>query len=230
MVYERQPRQAAATAAPGAAGASGGLAAETPFGSAATNPASKIGATGPFKPLQQIPAVLMTAIRTPNGGSVPVIALTADGGSFVGVATINAALARVDMLFRRYVAADGKIYDIDALAYAREGSNLTQGLPADVKVVAPTLALDAAQNSANSLNTYVQNAAAAAKGTQGTSVAIGDNLSISGPSASSLASTLLGGLGSTFKMPENTQTIIRVATVPGNSPMTIIAGLGGEMR
>ena len=230
VVYERAPK---AAPTPGAASPSGAgtLAAETPFGSDATNPASRIGATGPFKPLQQVPATLMTAIRTPNGGSVPVVAVTADGGSFVGLATINAALARVDMQFRRYVAADGQIYAVDALAYSRDAGGLTQGLAAEIQAVAPTLALDAAQNSANALNSYVQNAAAAAaKSGQGTSVNIGDNLTLSGPSVATLAQTLVGGLGSTFRMPENTQSVTRIATVKGNLPMIVIAGLGGEGR
>ena len=172
----------------------------------------------------------MTAIRTPGGGSVPVVAVTQDGGSFVGLATINATLARVDMQFRRYVAADGKISAIDALAYSRDANGLTQGLAAEIQAVAPTLALDAAQNSANALNTYVQNAAAAALKNQGTSVNIGDNLTLSGPSVANLAQTLLGGLGSTFRMPENTQSITRIATVRGSVPMIVIAGLGGEGR
>lgn len=226
MVYERAPKTAAA-----AASGAGGLPAETPFGSAAGNPASQIGATGPFTPLQQVPATLVMAISALNGASVPVVAVTADGGSFVGLATINATLARVDVSFRRYVAADGKIYTVDALAYAREPGGLTQGLHADIKPTAPTLALDAAQNSANALNTYVQNlAAAAAKGGQGTSINIGDNLTLSGPSAATLAQTLVGGLGSTFRMPENTQSISRVATVNGGTPMVVIVGMGSEGR
>jgi hypothetical protein len=230
VVYERAPK-AAATPEAASSGGTGTLATETPFGSDATNPASKIGATGPFKPLQQVPATLMTAIRTPNGGAVPVVAVTPDGGSFVGLATINATLARVDMQFRRYVAADGKIYAVDALAYSRDEGGLTQGLAAEIQAVAPTLALDAAQNSANALNSYVQNAAAAAaKSGQGTSVNIGDNLTLSGPSVATLAQTLVGGLGSTFRMPENTQSITRIATVKGNLPMIVIAGLGGEGR
>ncbi|WP_034359685.1 hypothetical protein [Deinococcus phoenicis] len=226
MVYERAPKTAATTAS-----GAGGLPAETPFGSDAGNPASQIGATGPFTPLQQVPATLLMAISALNGASVPVVAVTADGGSFVGLGTINATLARVDMTFRRYVAADGKIYTVDALAYARETNGLTQGLHADIKPTAPTLALDAAQNSANALNTYVQNlAVAAAKGGQGTSINIGDNLTLSGPSAATLAQTLVGGLGSTFRMPENTQTISRVATVNGGTPMIVIVGMGSEGR
>lgn len=201
---------------------------ETPFGSDTTNAASKIGATGPFKPLQQIPAALLTGLRTPNGGSVPVVATSQDGGSFVGVATVNAALARVDLLFRRYIAPDGKIYSIDALAYARENGGLVQGIPATVEAIAPTLALDAAQNSASALNTYVQNVAvAAAKGGSGTTINLGDGNTLSGPSAASLAQTLLGGLGSTFQMPQNTQSILRVASVKTNAQMVILAGLGG---
>lgn len=215
---------------PGRSETASTLPAETPFGSDASNPSAKIGATGPFKPLQQVSATLLTALRTPNGASVPVLAVTPDGGSFVGLATINATLARVDMQFRRYVAADGNIYSIDALAYSREPNGLTQGLAAQIQSVAPTLALDAAQNSANALNTYVQNTAAAAARGPGTNVAIGDNASLSGSAAATLAQTLLGGLGSTLRMPENTQSITRIATVKGNAPMVVIAGLGGEGR
>lgn len=231
MVYERKSQAAPAdqpTPATPPSPSSTSTGTETPFGSDTANPASKIGATGPFTPLQQIPATLLTGIRTPNGGSVPVVAVTEGGGSFVGVATVNAVLARVDLLFRRYIAPDGNIHQIDALAYARDGNGLTQGIPAAVEAFAPTLALDAAQNSANALNTYVQNAAAAAvKGGSGTTINLGDGNTLSGPSAASLAQTLLGGLGATFKMPENTQSILRVASVKSTAPMIVIAGLGG---
>lgn len=79
--------------------------AETPFGGDATNAASKLGALGPYRNLQQVPVRLVTAVYALTGGSVPVVVVTADGGSFVGVGTINGQLARVDMAFRRYIDA-----------------------------------------------------------------------------------------------------------------------------
>ncbi|WP_084045045.1 hypothetical protein [Deinococcus hopiensis] len=213
-------------APPAAAGNT--LPAETPFGSTATTEASKIGETGPFKPLQQVPGHLITAINTLTGGTVPVVVVTRDGGSFVGVGTINGQLARVDMVFRRYIDAKGKVYAVDALAYSVEGANLTQGVAASIEPVAPTLAIDAAQNGVSALQEALM-AALNAKGQSGTKIAVGDGATISSDALPPLWQILAGGVGSTFTMPKNTQSISRVAKVRSNTTMTVIVGLGGEM-
>ncbi len=198
---------------------------ETPFGSDSAVPTSRLGALGPFRNLQQIPVQLVTAIYTLSGGSVPVVVVTADGGSFVGSATVNGQLARVDMSFRRYVAPDGTVSDVDALAYTLEGKNLTQGVPATIIPAAPTLAIDAAQNSASALQTALM--AALDNKSSAPVVAVGEGASISTGALPPLWQILAGGLGKTFTLPQNTQSITRAAKVNTSTPMTLIIGLGG---
>lgn len=199
--------------------------AETPFGGDATNAASKLGALGPYKNLQQVPVRLVTAVYALTGGSVPVVVVTADGGSFVGVGTINGQLARVDMSFRRYIDAGGQVFEIDALAYSVEGQNLTQGVPARISPVAPTLALDAAQNGASALQGAVQSALTANAG-NGPKIAIGDGAAIASNALPPLWQILAGGVGETFSLPKATQSISRIARVDSNTQLTLIVGIG----
>lgn len=235
LVYERTPKPAprpapaATPAAPATAPAPGNttagtLPAETPFGSAVTNPASKIGATGPFKELQRVNGTLVTAIYALTGGSVPVLVVTADGGSFVGVGTINGQLGRVDMSFRRYVAPTGQVHDIDALAFTQDGQNLTQGIPAAIEAAAPTLALDVAQNSASALQQYLMQSLNAQGGS---TVVNGGTNTISPNALPPLWQILAGGAGSTFQMPKTTQSVVRIAKVNSATKMTLIVGLTG---
>lgn len=199
--------------------------AETPFGGTATNAASKLGALGPYKNLQQVPVRLVTAVYALTGGSVPVVVVTADGGSFVGVGTINGQLARVDMTFRRYIDAKGQVFEIDALAYSVEGKNLTQGVPARIEPIAPTLALDAAQNGANALQGAVQSALNA-NASNGPKIAIGDGAAIASNALPPLWQILAGGVGETFALPKATQSITRAAKVDSNTQLTLIIGIG----
>lgn len=200
--------------------------AETPFGGTATNGASKIGALGPYKNLQQVPVRLVTAVYALTSGSVPVVVVTPEGGSFVGVGTINGQLARVDMAFRRYVDPQGQVFEVDALAYTVEGKNLTQGVPASISPVAPTLALDAAQNGASALQaaltTALSNTGNAPK------IAIGDGASISSNALPPLWQILAGGVGQTFALPKATQSISRIAKVDSNTQMVLILGIGAS--
>ncbi|WP_135230563.1 hypothetical protein [Deinococcus fonticola] len=234
-----EPETASTTAAPSSlglfgdtSGANNGASstagtAEKPFGSDASVPASRLGAVGPFRNLQQIPVRLVTAIHTLTGNSVPVLVVTADGGSFVGVGTINGQLARVDMTFRRYVAPDGAVSDVDALAYTLEGSNLTQGIPANIVPIAPTLGIDMAQNGAAALQGAVQSALENA-GKSASQIAIGDGASISANALPPLWQILMGGVSKTFTMPTNTQSVMRAAKVSTNTPMTLIVGIGNN--
>lgn len=199
--------------------------AETPFGGTATNAASKLGALGPYKNLQQVPVRLVTAVYALTGGSVPVVVVTADGGSFVGVGTINGQLARVDMAFRRYIDAGGQVFEIDALAYSVEDQNLTQGVPARIEPIAPTLALDAAQNGANALQGAVQSALSVNAG-NGPKIAIGEGAAIASNALPPLWQILTGGVGETFALPKATQSISRIARVDSNTQLTLIVGLG----
>jgi hypothetical protein len=221
-------RSGEATASPSGASSaappSTALPAETPFGGDATNPATTLGATGPFRNLQQVSVKMVTAIYAVGGASVPVLVTTEDGGAFVGVGSVNGLLARVDLSFRRYVDPRGRVYEIDALGYTRAGGNLTQGVPARVQVVAPSLALDAAQNSASALQTAVAGALKSAQ-SSAPQVAVGDGATVSGPTLPPLWQILGGGLADTFKMPAGSQSIVRVAQIDSHTPLTVLIGL-----
>lgn len=201
--------------------------AETPFGSSATNQASRLGALGPFKNLQQVPARLVTAVFALTGGSVPVVVVTPDGGSFVGVGTINGQLGRVDMQFRRYIDAGGQVFEIDALAYSVEGNNLTQGVAARIEPIAPTLALDAAQNGVSALQGAVQSSLNAMT-SNAPKIAIGDNATIASHALPPLWQILAGGVSQTFTLPKAAQSITRAARVDSNTPMVLILGIGAQ--
>ena len=227
LVYERTPKVAQTAVTPGtpraaASATAGSLPPETPFGSGITLPAAKIGATGPFTDLERVSGTLVTAIYALTGGTVPVLVVTGDGGSFVGVGTINGQLGRVDMSFRRYVSPTGEVFDIDALAYTQEGTNLTQGIPAVIEAAAPTLALDVVQNSASALQQYLMQSL---NNQGGTTVLNGGTNTISPNALPPLWQMLAAGAGSTFQLPKTTQSVVRIARVSSSTKMTLIVGL-----
>lgn len=119
------------------------------------------------------------------------------------------------------------MYAVNAVAYTLAGRDLTQGVVAFIQAAAPTLALDAAQNSVSALQTAVSSALSSAR-QPGTQVAVGDGASVSGATLPPLWQLLAGGLSSTFKLPENTQSIIWVGKVASGTPMTLIIGLNGN--
>lgn len=106
-----------------------------------------------------------------------------------------------------------------------EGQNLTQGVSARIEPIAPTLALDAAQNGANALQGAVKSALTANAG-NGPKIAIGDGAAIASNALPPLWQILAGGIGETFALPKATQSISRIAEVDSNTQLTLIVGLG----
>ncbi|WP_216327847.1 hypothetical protein [Deinococcus aestuarii] len=215
IMYQRS------AASPGAAGAPGAATGPTEFGTTAAAP--QVDPDAPkFSPTSQIPAKTLTAIRTAAGVAVPLVVVSQDG-NWIGTATYNAALGRVDMTFNSFVhMKSGKTYPVQALGYQAVGGNLTQGVAASVHPIAPTLGLDLARAGLNSLNVYTQ----ALQGA-GTTTTNGSVTTIT-RQAPAFVQVLRGELGKLAQLPEDNQTISVVADVPTNTDVIILFGVGAS--
>ncbi|PNY79220.1 hypothetical protein CVO96_20095 [Deinococcus koreensis] len=173
-----------------------------------------------FSPTSQIPAKTLTAIRTAAGVAVPVVVVSSEG-NWIGTASYNPALGRVDMTFGRFVhMKSGKTYPVQALGYQAAGGNLAQGVAASVRPMAPTLGLDLARAGLNSLNVYTQALSAA-----GTTTTNGTVTTVN-RQAPAFAQVLQGELGKLAQLPEGHETITVVADVATNTDVIILFGVG----
>lgn len=142
-----------------AAGASGTSMAAAP--AAPPTPAAFAQAPDPdapkFAPTSVIKGKLFSNIRTAAGLAVPVIVLS-QHGNWVGLASYNTQLGRVDMRFTSFVLSkNGRSYPVDASAYqAGNNGTVSEGVAANVHPIAPTLAVDLARAGLNSLTTCTQ--------------------------------------------------------------------------
>ena len=159
-------------------------------------------------------ATLVTGIEAVAGSSFPVVAHSAQG-DWIGQASVNATLSRVDIAFSRFVQG-GKVMDVNALAY---DPGLTQGLTASMREVAPALASDPVRSGLSGLNTYAQSLAGS-----GTTLVQGGAALVQG-NAVPLGTALLGELGQVFKTPENQPSFVRVAKVERGAPLLILVGV-----
>lgn len=207
------------SAASSAAGAPATAMGPAEFGTTAAAP--QVDPDAPkFSPTSQIPAKTLTAIRTAAGVAVPLVVVSNDG-NWIGTATYNAALGRVDMTFGSFVhMKSGKTYPVQALGYQAVGGNLTQGVAASVHPIAPTLGLDLARAGLNSLNVYTQ----ALQGA-GTTTTNGSVTTIT-RQAPAFVQVLRGELGKLAQLPEDNQTISVVADVATNTDVIILFGVG----
>lgn len=215
IMYQRSAAPSSAADAPATATGS------AEFGTTAAAP--QVDPDAPkFSPTSQIPAKTLTAIRTAAGVAVPLVVVSQDG-NWIGTATYNAALGRVDMTFGSFVhMKSGKTYPVQALGYQAVGSNLTQGVAASVHPIAPTLGLDLARAGLSSLNVYTQALANA-----GTTTTNGSVTTIT-RQAPAFVQVLRGELGKLAQLPEDNQTISVVADVPTNTDVIILFGVGAS--
>lgn len=173
-----------------------------------------------FSPTSQIPAKTLTAIRTAAGVAVPVVVVSSEG-NWIGTASYNPALGRVDMTFGSFVhMKSGKTYPVQALGYQAAGGNLSQGVAASVRPIAPTLGLDLARAGLNSLNVYTQALSAA-----GTTTTNGTVTTVN-RQAPAFVQVLQGELGKLAQLPEGNETITVVADVATNTDVIILFGVG----
>lgn len=215
IMYQRS------AASPDAAGAPATATGPAEFGTTAAAP--QVDPDAPkFSPTSQIPAKTLTAIRTAAGVAVPLVVVSNDG-NWIGTATYNAALGRVDMTFNSFVhMKSGKTFPVQALGYQAVGGNLTQGVAASVHPIAPTLGLDLARAGLNSLNVYTQALANA-----GTTTTNGSVTTIT-RQAPAFVQVLRGELGKLAQLPEDNQTISVVADVPTNTDVIVLFGVGSS--
>jgi hypothetical protein len=213
LMYQRSSSPSTVAGAP--AGAPG------PVESGTTAAAPQVDPDAPkFSPTTQIPGKTLTAIRTAAGVAVPLVVVSNEG-NWIGTATYNAPLGRVDMTFNSFVhMKSGKTYSVQALGYQAAGGNLTQGVAANVHPIAPTLGLDLMRAGLNSLNVYTQTLANASTSTTNGSVTTITR------QAPTFVQVFRGEVGKLAQLPEDNQTISTVADVATNTDVIILFGVG----
>ncbi|GEM49822.1 hypothetical protein [Deinococcus cellulosilyticus] len=198
--------------------------AETPAPAALTSSGSSTAQSGgqqvdpnapTFTPTEILDAQLVTGIATVQGRQIPVVAKTSLG-MFVGHAVLDTQLSRIQMEFNRMVK-DGKLYEVAALGF--ESGSLIQGVPATTRDVAYNLAADLLRSGLNGLNTYAQGLA------NGSTTTFGNGITTQSQNAVPLSTVLAGELGKVFKLPDNTQTFVRVGEIPAGTPFSLIIGI-----
>ena len=175
-----------------------------------------------FTPTSVIQGKLFSNIRTAAGLAVPVIVVS-EGGNWVGVATYNTPLGRVDMRFTSFVLnKNGKSYPVEASAY-QQGQNgtVSEGVGASIHPIAPTLAVDLARAGINSLNTFTQ-----ALQNSGTTSVNGSIISTT-RQAPELVQVVRGEIGKVFALPEGNVSIRIVADVAAGTTVQVVYGVGG---
>lgn len=163
----------------------------------------------------RIPARLITTIYTAETATTPVL-VQSEQGLWLGRATLGTS-KRVEVIFEKFIDQKGSEYPVQALAY---DTNLTQGLACAIDLVAPTLATDLLQSSLAGLSTYLSGQLGS--GTTTTTPIGGSTQTRTPPN---LIDSILGTIGGIFKLPEANQTIVRVARVEKDTPLTVIYGV-----
>lgn len=162
---------------------------------------------------------LFSDIRTAAGMAVPAIVVSKDG-NWIGTATYNVPLGRVDIRFDAYVQyKNNKSYPVQATAFQVVNGRMAEGVGANIHPIAPTLAVDLARAGLNSLNVYttaLQNA---------NTVTSNGSLITSNKTAPALVQVVRGELGKVFALPEGNQSINVVADVIGGTEIQVVYGV-----
>lgn len=189
------------------------------FGQAVDPDAPRFAATS------VITGKLFTSIRAAAGMAVPVIVLSQDG-NWVGSASYNTRLGRVDMRFTSFVMhKNSKVYPVFATAYQKASNGtLSEGVSANVHPIAPTLALDLARAGLNGLNAYTQSLQNA-----GTTTYNG-SLVTTTRQAPELVQVLRGEVGKVFALPEGNQSIQIVADIAAGTEVQLVYGVGSDQQ
>ncbi len=212
LLYQRAPASSPGEGAPPTA------ASPETSGGAAAGPQPDPRGPG-FGPTSRIPARTLTSVRTAAGVSVPVVVASREG-NWIGSATYDASLGRVDLSVHSFVdLKSGRRFPVQALGYQLQGDELTQGVMARLHPVAPTLGLDLARAALNSLNVYAQ-----ALGNAGTITTTGSMTTVT-RQAPGLPQLLGGELGKLAQLPEGNQTIRVVADVASGTDVILLVGV-----
>jgi hypothetical protein len=175
-----------------------------------------------FAPTTLINGKLYGAVQAAAGMNVLVMVLS-PVGIWVGTASYNTALGRVDMVFQSLVnLKNRKSYPVQALGYQTTKGQLRQGVMANVHPIAPTLPLDLARTALNSFNSYTQ-----ALGNSGTT-SVSGSLVTTSKTAPDLSQVVRGEIGKVFALPAGTQSITVVAEVADGTPIQVVYGVGAS--
>ncbi|WP_236622595.1 hypothetical protein [Thermus tengchongensis] len=105
----------------------------------------------PYLPGARLEGRLAVRLVVPEGQEVPVALETEDGATFLGKAKLSPT-RRVEVNLDQAVLA-GKVFPVRAVVL---GSDLAQGLPAQVREEAPSLVADLVRGSLRGLSDYVR--------------------------------------------------------------------------
>jgi hypothetical protein len=149
----------------------------------------------------------------PEGEEVPVAVETEDGAVVLGKAKLSPT-RRVDLVLDQVVLA-GRAFPVRAVAL---GSDMAQGLPAQVREEAPSLVADLVRGSLRGLSDYVR---ARSQQTTITTTPGGGTVVQQGQTPP-LELFLGAAAADLFAVPQGTRAVVRVAEVAEGTPLTVL--------
>ena len=173
-------------------------------------------AAGPKLPVAgtTIPAVLTGDVTTALGGAMPVIVRAADGGLWIGAATIDGT-KRMQILFDRLVnPTTGTVSPIRAMAFAAGGK---AGLDAKITNKAPGLVTDLLRAAISGVDRYVTTLAS-----QKTTTVTPNGTTVQTDNSPTLGQTILANTSSVFRLPEVGSTFIPVGEASAGTRLFVV--------
>lgn len=169
-------------------------------------------ASSPYLPGARLEGRLAVRLVVPEGQEVPVALETEDGATFLGKAKLSPT-RRVEVNLDQAVLA-GKVFPVRAVVL---GSDLAQGLPAQVREEAPSLVADLVRGSLRGLSDYVR-----ARSQQTTVTTTPSGTVIQQGQVPPLELFLGAAAADLFSVPEGTRAVVRVAEVAQGTPLTVL--------
>lgn len=175
-------------------------------------------ASSPYLPGTRLSGRLAVKLVVPEGQEVPVALETEDGATFLGKAKLSPT-RRVEVNLDQAVLA-GKVFPVRAVVL---GSDLAQGLPAQVREEAPSLVADLVRGSLRGLSDYVR-----ARSQQTTVTTTPSGTVIQQGQTPPLELFLGAAAADLFSVPEGTRAVVRVAEVAQGTPLTVLVLGAGQ--
>ena len=188
----------------------------TPPSTASSTPPAT--ASSPYLPGARLEGRLAVRLVVPEGQEVPVALETEDGATFLGKAKLSPT-RRVEVNLDQAVLA-GKVFPVRAVVL---GSDLAQGLPAQVREEAPSLVADLVRGSLRGLSDYVR-----ARSQQTTVTTTPSGTVIQQGQTPPLELFLGAAAADLFSVPEGTRAVVRVAEVAQGTPLTVLVLGAGQ--
>lgn len=170
--------------------------------------------TVPYVMGQQIKAQLTVALVTVEGAqSLPVYAQGEDGSIWAGTYTLDAS-KRINISFNK-VSMKGKTFTVNASAFSLDGYPMLEARFADK---APTIAQDLMRAALSGVQTYAD------KKLNQQTVTISGNNVVAQAAEPNLLTAIAGNAASLFKLPQNQNTIVSVASLDKGTRFLIVYG------